>query len=226
MASAGARDSEAGMRVLAARIEALEKKLAAGAAVPLREGAAPRRDTQGVKKTPSTARTKGRVPGKAEAASGASLVKTEAGEALWKQLLAALEADGEKVVLACAVNGMFGGMTNQSFCVRFTSAFLANRLKKDDFRNVLEAYLERLSGNPLRLTVEVEALSEAPKNKKEKAEKPLREKTAKEVVEAMPPEERAAVEPLVEIFGDDMKIMPAEEMNDGIQKQEPPPAVM
>ena len=222
--AAGARDSEAGMRVLAARIEALEKKLAAGAAVPLREGAAPRRDTQGVKKTPSTARTKGRLPGKAEAASGASLVKTEAGEALWKQLLAALEADGEKVVLACAVNGMFGGMTDQYFCVQFTSAFLANRLKKDDFRKVLEAYLERLSGSPLRLTVEVEELSEAPKKTKE--ETPKREKSAKEAVEALPPEARAAVEPLVEIFGDDMKIMPAEEMEDGIHRQEPPPADM
>ena len=222
--AAGARDSEAGMRVLAARIEALEKKLAAGAAVPLREGAAPRRDTQGVKKTPSTARTKGRLPGKAEAASGASLVKTEAGEALWKQLLAALEADGEKVVLACAVNGMFGGMTDQYFCVQFTSAFLANRLKKDDFRKVLEAYLERLSGSPLRLTVEVEELSEAPKKTKEAT--PTREKSAKEAVEALPPEARAAVEPLVEIFGDDMKIVPAEEMNDGIQRQEPPPADM
>jgi len=222
--AAGARDSEAGMRVLAARIEALEKKLAAGAAVPLREGAAPRRDTQGVKKTPSTARTNGRLSGKAGAASAAPLVKTEAGEALWKQLLAALEADGEKVVLACAVNGMFGGMTDQYFCVQFTSAFLANRLKKDDFRKVLEAYLERLSGSPLRLTVEVEELSEAPKKTKE--ETPKREKSAKEAVEALPPEARAAVEPLVEIFGDDMKIMPAEEMEDGIHRQEPPPADM
>ena len=45
-------------------------------------------------------------------------------------------------------------------------------------------------------------------------------------VEALPPEARAAVEPLVEIFGDDMKIMPAEEMEDGIHRQEPPPADM
>ena len=134
------------------------------------------------------------------------------------------KADGEKVVLACAVNGMFGGMTDQYFCVQFTSAFLANRLKKDDFRKVLEAYLERLSGSPLRLTVEVEELSEAPKKTKEAT--PTREKSAKEAVEALPPEARAAVEPLVEIFGDDMKIMPAEEMEDGIHRQESPPADM
>ena len=224
-ATAATQDSEAKIRMLAARIEALEKKVVSGAAVLPRAGASLRSDGSHVKKTPAAATSqKGSSTGNAGAASETAFVKTEAGEALWKQLLAALEKDGEKVVRACVVNGMFGGMTNQSFCVRFTSAFLANRLKKDDFRNVLEAYLERLSGNPLRLTVEVEALSEAPKSKKEKAEKPLREKTAKEVVEAMPPEERAAVEPLVEIFGDDMKIIPSDEMNDGVGGQEPPPA--
>ena len=118
---------------------------------------------------------------------------------------------------------MFGGMTDQFFCVRFTSTFLANRLKRDDFRKVLESYLERFSGNPLRLTVEVDELSEAPKKKKDE-EKPAREKTAKEVVETLPPEAREAVEPLVEIFGDDMKIIPAEEMDESIHRQQPPPA--
>ena len=64
------------------------------------------------------------------------------------------------------------------------------------------------------------------KNEETKEEPPKREKSAKEAVEALPPEARAVVEPLVEIFGDDMKIMPAEEMEDSIHRQESPPADM
>lgn len=226
-AAVATQDSEAKIRMLVARIEALEKKIVSNASVLPRAGASMRSRSDGsnVRKTPAAATSaKGGLTGNVGVSSETAFVKTEEGEALWKRLLAALEKDGEKVVRACVVNGMFGGMTNQSFCVRFNSSFLANRLKKDDFRNVMEAYLERLSGNPLRLTVEVEALSEAPQTKKVKEKKPPREKTAKEVVEAMPPEERAAVEPLVEIFGNDMKIISAEDMNGGIGGQEPPPA--
>ena len=197
------------LRVLAARIESLEKKIASGAVSVSPAGTtAARSSASGAKKTPVPAR---RATGK-NAVPKESFVKTEEGEALWGRLLAAMEKEGKKVELACIRNGVFGGMTETAFCVRFANEFAAERLE-DDFRDVVEGVLETLAGKHLRIVTEAENKKAEPKKEKQAAEPP-REKTAMEVFSSLPPEHQSMVKPLIDAYKD-VKITVMDEPDDG-----------
>ena len=201
-------DAEAGIRALSARLEAMEKKLAAGAApvsVPISSaGQAATRSAQSSKRQSVSSSLKPNI-----VSTDAAFVQTPEGEELWKRLLAALEADPERqVVRTCVGNGAFGGMTAERFCVRFTSAFLAKRLERDDYRNILEECLETLSGRPLRLVVESGPASGVKDKISEKKKKPTQKKTTAEVVASLPANDRKEIEKAVAIFGDDTQIVP------------------
>ena len=202
-------DAEAGIRALSARLEVLEKKLAVVGALPVAAPAFPEGRSaahvvaapkhQGVRK-PSESKV---VP------TNEAFVSTPEGEEIWNRLLAALEADPDRqVVRTCVGNGAFGGMAADRFCVRFTSAFLAKRLERDDYRNMLEECLAALSGRPLRLVVEV-GVPAAPKPKSPSAaQKPASKRTTAEVVASLPAKDRKEIEKAVAIFGSDTQIVP------------------
>ncbi|MBP5199056.1 MAG: DNA polymerase III subunit gamma/tau [Schwartzia sp.] len=212
IASGGAGEEK--LRVLAARIEALEKKIASGAVSVAPAGTTPtRRSGLGAKKTAAAAKRstkKAAVPTEA-------FVKTEEGEALWSRLLAALKEAGEWGVLACLGKSVFGGMTENFFCIWFgrdVESFSVENLEEGNFRRVVEEYLERLSGKPLRIVAEVEKPQEGPKKEKREAEPP-REKTTMEVFDSLPPEHQSLMKPLLDTYGEDSKIMVMEEPDDG-----------
>ncbi len=206
--------SDARVSALLARIDALEKKLASGAvAAPIRPAGTTAKKTTApraqIARQPA-------APTVQSSDSGAGFVRTQEGEEVWKRLLAELKADAEQnVVYACASKGTFGGMTATRFRVCFQSAFLAGRLDLPDYRNTLEAYLERLTGTPLTLTVEVGA-SPAQQERAPKQPTPPKQKTAEEIVASLPPKDRAAVQKAVDIFGPDTKIVPV------LEGSEPP----
>ena len=116
---------------------------------------------------------------------------TPEGEAIWKRVLEALQANPEqKVIYACVSKGTFGGMTAHRFCVRFQSEFLAGRLDRPDYRNVIEGYIAEFSGSDLDLVVEV-GTPPAPQEKPKPT--PPKKKTAAEMVAELPPEARNEV---------------------------------
>ena len=200
-------DAEAGIRALSARLEAMEKKLAAGvmpvSASASSAGRAATRSAQPVKRQSASPSSKSEI-----VSTDATFEQTPEGEELWKRLLAALEADPDlQVVRTCVGNGAFGGMTAERFCVRFTSAFLAKRLERDDYRNILEECLETLSGRPLRLVVATGAASGS-KAKSSEKKTPAKKKTTAEVVASLPANDRKEIEKAVAIFGSDTQILP------------------
>ncbi len=220
------KDAGEKFRTLSARLEALEKKIASGAvsvSPPTSAGTARQPAARGT--APTRIRTTAGRPGGPVSGAGLSAgqwEKTKEGEELWRRLLDGLGADQEqKAVRACVASGVFGGMTDQCFCIRFTSAFLANRLEKDDYRNILEGYLERLSGRTLRLIVETGEISEPPRKPGAKRKEPAREKTAREVVAALPPEDREAVAQVVEIFGAEAKVLPVATAGENKKEERP-----
>ena len=205
-------EAEAKIRTLSARLEALEKKIASGAASASGAIATKAKQTPARPAVPARTGAAGSRAALPNAVPPGRFETTPEGEALWQSLLSELGADPEKkVIRACVGNGMFGGMTDQFFCVRFTSAFLAKRLDREDYRDVLESALERLAGRPLRLFLDSGAPVASLKKPREEKKAPERKKTAKELVASLPPEDRDAVAQVVEIFGADAKILPVAE---------------
>ncbi len=201
-------DAEAGMRALSARLEAMEKKLAAGVVPITSSTAAKERSTS---RSAGTVKRRGSSPpsGAVNVPTEVNYTRTPEGEDLWNRLLAVLDADPDlQVVRTCVGGGSFGGMTEDRFCVCFTSTFLAKRLERDDYRNILEECLETLSGRPLHLVVEVGAAN-VPKSKAaDKTKKPAQAKTTAEVVASLPATDRKEIEKAVAIFGKDTQILP------------------
>jgi hypothetical protein len=187
-------------------MDAIEKKIASGIAPASPAGtSASRRFGAGAKKSSAAARR----PAKKSVEPQEAFVKTEEGEALWNRLLAALKEAGEDVVLTCIEkNGAFGGMTEHSFCVRFVNHFAAERLEEEDYREVVEEFLERLSGKPLRIVAEEEKPKEEKPQEETKTEKredeaPEEEDLMAQMMEELSPAERDF---LREIFGTDMQV--------------------
>lgn len=197
------------LRVLSARLEALEKKIAAGDY----SSAPARTPTASAGKTTRNAAVAGvqkRMPAQQTGAGGnGAFTPTQEAEGIWRRVLDALQKNPEqKVIYACVSKGTAGGMTAQRFCVQFQSQFLANRLNQPDYRNVVEGYLAEISGSPLELVVEVGA-PPAPQEKPKAA--PPKKKTAAEMVAELPPEARTEVKKAMDIFGPDAKIVPVPE---------------
>ena len=176
------------IRVLSARLEALEKKIASGGFAPT--SAKPASARRGSRTVPAGVQQK--IPTQQSAVGGSSaFVPTPEGEAIWKRVLDALQANPEqKVIYACVSKGTFGGMTAQRFCVRFQSEFLAGRLDRPDYRNVIEGYIAEFLGSDLDLVVEV-GTPPAPQEKPKPT--PPKKKTAAEMVAELPPEARNEV---------------------------------
>ncbi len=211
-ASGGSRLSEAALRILAARMDAIEKKIASASPAGT---TASRRFGAGAKKSSAAARR----PARKSAEPQEAFVKTEEGEALWNRLLAALKEAGEEVVLTCLEkNGAFGGMTEHSFCVRFVNHFAAERLEEEDYREVVEEFLERLSGKPLRIVAEEEKAKEEPQKEKGEEETPEEENLLAQMMEELSPQERDF---LREIFGSDMQVTIKDDGDDGDDGETP-----
>lgn len=209
-APADSPQESAQLRVLSARLEALEKKIASGgfASAPTKlaaasAGKARSASTTGVRKTTSAHQA---------AAGGSSVfVPTPEGEAIWKRVLDALQANpAQKLIYTCVSKGTFGGMTTQRFCVQFRSEFLANLADKPDYRSVIEGYIEEFSGSPLSLVVELGA-PPVPEVKPKPA--PPKKKTTDEMVAELPPEARREVKKAMDFLGADAKIVPVPEKN-------------
>lgn len=197
------------LRVLSARLEALEKRIAAGdfSSAPART---PTASTGKTTRNAAVAGVQKRMPPQQTVAGGNSaFTPTQEAEGIWRRVLDALQKNPEqKVIYACVSKGTAGGMTAQRFCVQFQSQFLANRLNQPDYRNVVEGYLAEISGSPLELVVEVGA-PPAPQEKPKAA--PPKKKTAAEMVAELPPEARTEVKKAMDIFGPDAKIVPMPE---------------
>ncbi len=198
--------ASAQLRVLSARLEALEKKIASGGFSPALAKTPP----SSAGKTMRTAAVVGvqkKTPAQQSVVGGNSIfTPTQETEGIWRRVLDALQANPEqKVIYACVSKGTAGGMTADRFCVRFQSQFLAGRLDRPDYRNVIEGYIAEFSGSPLELVVEVGAPS-APPEKPKAA--PPKKKTAAEMVAELPPDARAEVKKAMDIFGSDAKIVP------------------
>ena len=209
--------ASAQVRVLSARLEALEKKIASGgfAAAAVKPASASTRKAarSGKNDEIGTAAAGGRNnPAPQTVVGGDSVfVPTKEGEAVWKRVLDVLQANPEqKVIYACVSKGTFGGMTAQRFCVRFQSQFLAGRLDRPDYRNVIEGYIAEFSGQSLSLVVEVGEPSAAREKPKPA---PPKKKTASEMIASLPPEVRKEVKKAIDIFGPDAKIVPVPEGN-------------
>ena len=199
------------LRVLSARMEALEKKIASGGFSP----APVKMSTASAGKTTRTAAVFGvqkKTPVQQHGVGESGIfTSTQEAEGIWRRVLDALRTNPEqKVIYACVSKGTAGGMTEQKFCVQFQSEFLANRLNQPDYRNVIEGYIAEFSGSPLALVVEVGSPS-APQEKP-KAATP-KKKTAAEMVAELPPEARKEVKKAMDIFGSDAKIVPIPEKN-------------
>ena len=211
-APGGNRLPEAALRILAARMDAIEKKIASASPAGT---TASRRFGAGAKKSSAAARR----PARKSAEPQEAFVKTEEGEALWNRLLAALKEAGEEVVLTCLEkNGAFGGMTEHSFCVRFVNHFAAERLEEEDYREVVEEFLERLSGKPLRIVAEEEKAKEEPQKEKGEEETPEEENLLAQMMEELSPQERDF---LREIFGSDMQVTIKDDGDDGDDGETP-----
>lgn len=214
--SAGPPPDSAQLRVLSARLEALEKKIAAGgfAAAPAKT------PTSSMGKTPRTAavvEVQQNVSVQSAVGGGSAFGQKQEAEAIWRRVLDTLRMNSEqKVIYACVSKGTAEGMTAQRFCVRFQSAFLANRLNRPDYRSVIEGYIADFSGAPLALVVEVSA-PPAPQEKPKPA--PPKKKTAAEIVAELPPEARQEVKKAIDIFGPDAKIVPVPEKEKPAQEQ-------
>ena len=215
-APAESPQESAQIRVLSARLEALEKKIASGGFAP-----APRKSSAASAGKASNAAAAGdrKKTSVQQAAVGGNggFVPTPEGDAVWRRVLDALKANPEQnVIYACVSKGICGGMTAQRFCVQFRSQFLAERLDRPDYRNIIEGYIEEFAGAPLDLVVEVGA-PPAPQEKPKPA--PPKKKTAAEMVAELPPEARAEVTKAMNFLGEDAKIVPVPEKENPPQEQ-------
>ncbi len=224
--SAGqASDAEAKLRAVTARLEALEKKLAAGVVAVPAAGAPKAAPAPPSPSAPPLRRAPQGFPGPSAFGGdplGGDFVRTQEGEEIWNRFLSALkELKDDRSIYACTSQGEFGGIAGNRFCILVRGSFLANRLERDDYRRVLEPVLETLSGRELRIVaVDVgKAGGDEPPPVKKKA--PEKEKTAKDVLASLPREDRDAVAQAVEIFGPETKILPVEETG---EKKSPAPA--
>ena len=210
------------LRVLSARLEALEKRIAAGdfSSAPART---PTASTGKTTRNTAVAGVQKRMSAKQTVVGGnGAFTPSQEAEGIWRRVLDALQKNPEqKVIYACVSKGTAGGMTAQRFCVQFQSQFLANRLNQPDYRNVIEGYIAEFSGSPLELVVEVGA--PPPPQEKPKAAPP-KKKTAAEMVAELPPEARTEVKKAMDIFGSDAKIVPMPEKDTppGEQKKSAP----
>ena len=214
----GSPQATSQLRILSARLEALEKKIASGAfSSASGKPAAPSsgKTTRAV----STTGVRRQNPAQPSAAVNGSgdFVPTKEGEEIWRRVLEMVRQNpAQNVIYACVSKGTFGGMTEQRFCVRFQSEFLANRLDRPDYRNVIEGYIAEISGSARSLVVELSA-SPAPQAKPKPVQP--KKKTASEMVAELPPEAREEVKKAIDIFGPDAKIVPVPEKSKPAQTQ-------
>jgi DNA polymerase-3 subunit gamma/tau len=214
---AGAPQATSQLRLLSARLEALEQKIASGAfsSAPGKTAAPSSGKTT---RASSTMGVRRQNPAQPSAVNGSGdFVPTKEGEEIWRRVLEMVRQNpAQNVIYACVSKGTFGGMTEQRFCVRFQSEFLANRLDRPDYRNVIEGYIAEISGSARSLVVELGA-PPAPQEKPKTA--PPKKKTAAEMVAELPPEARAEVKKAIDIFGPDAKIVPVPEKSKPAQTQ-------
>lgn len=85
-----------------------------------------------------------------------------AGEDFWKQALEIMKAEKKNSMVSCAKNGRVFSFANNILQVAFKAPFLADRMKKDDYRKAFEEVLLRLARREIRLEAVIEGKAKLP----------------------------------------------------------------
>lgn len=113
--------------------------------------------------------------------------------AIWNMLLAELKKKGQLSVFACVSEGWLHSYAGGVLTIAFKIPFLQARTERDDYRNMLEEILRKLSGAPVRVRCIVETPVRVPRAALD---------TARPPVDSMTPEQRHVVDEAVKMFGD------------------------
>lgn len=152
---------------LAARIEMLERRLTAGAALqaapaagipPGQCAAAPagKADKAAApQKKAAKSRPAPAVQKQAAAAAEEYAGDWAAGEEYWKKALELLAGEKKISIVSCAKNGRVTGFANGVLQVAYRAQFHCDRMNKEDFKNVVEDALLRVARQSIRLECSV-----------------------------------------------------------------------
>lgn len=127
---------------------------------------------------------------------------------LWNKVLSALEKQNKRAVKACAEQGRLIGLEANKVRIQFSQSFPKDRLERPDFKKLIEAIFEELTGQNMLLSCElgtnppmsVKASVEEPAKVAEKSvEPPKRTFREEEMVKLPENSPSSLVEPLIPV---------------------------
>jgi len=149
------RDEQGDYAALAARVSALEAKLASLTGFD-KQASEPLMRTKSPSPTPqSTSVPTGDVP-----VDPKPLPRNEQElQAIWNEVLSHLLASGKRAVHACVSQGMLGSINERQATIYFAAAFPKERTEKEDFRSILEKVLTQVCGRQIKVNCVLGAIT-------------------------------------------------------------------
>ncbi len=152
---AACRDVAEDIQSLTERLSRLEQAIASGAAAQVTvRPSEPQRPVPQARPVPASPAPPAPVKAPAQpdvqppSAPVAGALPTKG---VWDAVLGELIKEGKRMVHACVSQGALESLDNQSAVIRFSVAFSKERTEKEDYRNIIENVLLKVTGHPVKI---------------------------------------------------------------------------